>query len=71
MHAILDGRDVASDSGREDLRELQRELDVIGVGEIVTVSGRYWAMDRDRRWGKNHEVLQSLDHRRRRSLLVS
>lgn len=50
VHAILDGRDVAPDSGREDLRELQRELDIIGVGEIVTVSGRYWAMDRDRRW---------------------
>lgn len=52
IHAILDGRDVAPNSGKEDLKNLQEELDVLGVGEIATVSGRYWAMDRDKRWDR-------------------
>lgn len=52
IHAILDGRDVAPDSGKNDLLELQNELKNIGTGEIATVSGRYWAMDRDKRWDR-------------------
>jgi len=50
IHAFLDGRDVPPRSGAEFLDALQVRLDSIGVGRIVTVMGRYWAMDRDNRW---------------------
>ncbi len=50
VHCFLDGRDTAPTSGLEFLRELQGEIDRIGVGQIATVMGRYYAMDRDNRW---------------------
>ena len=50
VHCFMDGRDVPPDSGIEWVRRLQRQLDEIGVGRIATVVGRYWAMDRDKRW---------------------
>jgi 2,3-bisphosphoglycerate-independent phosphoglycerate mutase len=50
IHAFLDGRDTDPQSGRGYLAELQAELDRIGAGRIATVCGRYWAMDRDKRW---------------------
>jgi 2,3-bisphosphoglycerate-independent phosphoglycerate mutase len=50
IHAFLDGRDVPPSSGFGFIERLERVLAEIGVGEIATVSGRYYAMDRDRRW---------------------
>ncbi len=50
IHAFLDGRDVPPQSGLGFIEHLERVLAEIGVGEIATVSGRYYAMDRDRRW---------------------
>lgn len=50
VHAFLDGRDVAPSSGKMYVEQLQAAIDEIGVGEIATVSGRYYAMDRDKRW---------------------
>ena len=50
LHCILDGRDVPPHSGIEFITDLQKELDSIGLGEIATISGRYYAMDRDNRW---------------------
>ena len=50
VHAFLDGRDVAPDSGIEFVTQLQSKLEEIGVGEIATISGRYYAMDRDKRF---------------------
>ena len=50
IHAILDGRDAAPHGGVANLQQLQRDIAAAGVGEIVSVIGRYWAMDRDRRW---------------------
>lgn len=52
VHAFLDGRDVAPTIGSSQLRELQEEMKNIGVGKIATVSGRYYAMDRDKRWDR-------------------
>ncbi|RVU55149.1 2,3-bisphosphoglycerate-independent phosphoglycerate mutase [Anaerosphaera multitolerans] len=52
IHAILDGRDVPPNIGAEDLLELEEKLNEIGIGEIATVSGRYYAMDRDKRWDR-------------------
>ncbi|MBD5132542.1 MAG: 2,3-bisphosphoglycerate-independent phosphoglycerate mutase [Clostridiales bacterium] len=50
VHCITDGRDVPPDSGRAFVRELSDKLEEIGVGEIGTIVGRYYYMDRDNRW---------------------
>lgn len=50
VHAFMDGRDVSPTSGVHYLAQLQEKLDAIGVGQLATVSGRYYAMDRDKRW---------------------
>ena len=52
IHAITDGRDTKPSDGIGALAKLQDYIDRLGVGEIVTVSGRYYAMDRDRRWDR-------------------
>jgi len=50
IHAFLDGRDTSPTGGEHYLTELQAKLQEIGAGEIATVIGRYFAMDRDNRW---------------------
>lgn len=50
VHAFLDGRDVPPQSALTYIEELEQAMDRIGVGRIATVSGRYYAMDRDKRW---------------------
>src|SRR4249919_3515992 len=50
VHAFLDGRDTPPKSATASLAALQRECDVLGNARIATVSGRYYAMDRDNRW---------------------
>ncbi|SHH94257.1 2,3-bisphosphoglycerate-independent phosphoglycerate mutase [Sporanaerobacter acetigenes] len=50
IHAFLDGRDVSPTSGKNYIEELEKKINEIGVGKIATVSGRYYAMDRDKRW---------------------
>lgn len=50
VHAFMDGRDVSPTSGIGYLKQLQEKFDEIGVGQLATVSGRYYAMDRDKRW---------------------
>ena len=50
VHAILDGRDTPPRSAPGYLRALQEAVDRLGVGRIATVTGRYYAMDRDNRW---------------------
>ena len=52
VHCFLDGRDTPPESGKDFVQALQDEMDKIGVGEIATVSGRYYAMDRDNRWDR-------------------
>jgi len=52
VHAILDGRDTPPESGFGYVTELQSHLDKIGVGAIATICGRYYAMDRDKRWDR-------------------
>jgi 2,3-bisphosphoglycerate-independent phosphoglycerate mutase len=52
IHCFMDGRDTPPQSGVEYLEQLQREIRRIGVGRISTVSGRYYAMDRDKRWDR-------------------
>ncbi|MGA9776410.1 MAG: 2,3-bisphosphoglycerate-independent phosphoglycerate mutase [Candidatus Dormiibacterota bacterium] len=50
VHAITDGRDTPTTAGAGYLEALEERLASIGVGRVATVSGRYYAMDRDRRW---------------------
>lgn len=50
VHAFLDGRDVPPASGLDYIKSLEAVMARIGVGRIATVMGRYYAMDRDRRW---------------------
>jgi len=50
VHAVLDGRDTPPRSGAGYLEALERDLARAGVGRIASVVGRYWAMDRDKRW---------------------
>ena len=52
VHAVTDGRDTSPNAGVEYLGELLTHMSGIGLGEIATVSGRYFAMDRDRRWDR-------------------
>ena len=50
VHCFLDGRDVAPTSGRDFVAQCQAKCRELGVGQIATVMGRYYAMDRDSRW---------------------
>ncbi|MDP4133655.1 MAG: 2,3-bisphosphoglycerate-independent phosphoglycerate mutase [Bacillota bacterium] len=52
IHCIMDGRDVSPTSGAGFIKELQDKLSSIGVGKIATVTGRYYAMDRDNNWNR-------------------
>ena len=52
VHCFLDGRDVPPSSGLSFVKELEEKIREIGVGEIATVMGRYWAMDRDNLWDR-------------------
>jgi 2,3-bisphosphoglycerate-independent phosphoglycerate mutase len=49
-HAFTDGRDTPPQSGREFMEHVLARMDEIGVGRVASVSGRYYAMDRDNRW---------------------
>lgn len=60
IHAFLDGRDVPPSSAHEYLADLEAELDRVGVGEIATISGRYYAMDRDKRWERVEKAYLAL-----------
>lgn len=50
IHAFMDGRDTPPKSGRDYISALQDKISEIGVGKIATISGRFYAMDRDKRW---------------------
>src|SRR5215831_3235635 len=50
VHCFMDGRDTPPHSGREFVAQLQQKMRELGVGQIATVSGRYYVMDRDNRW---------------------
>jgi len=50
LHAFLDGRDVAPESGASFVAAVEETMARLGTGRVATVCGRYWAMDRDNRW---------------------
>ena len=56
VHCFLDGRDTPPSSGTQYIAQLKRKMDEIGCGEIATVVGRYYAMDRDKRWERTQRA---------------
>ena len=60
VHAFLDGRDTPPQSGIEYLDRLQAKIDAVEVGCIATVSGRYYAMDRDKRWDRVEKAYNNM-----------
>jgi 2,3-bisphosphoglycerate-independent phosphoglycerate mutase len=60
VHAFLDGRDTPPTSGAGYLAELQEKTDATGVGQIASISGRYYAMDRDNRWERVLKAYEAL-----------
>ena len=48
----MDGRDTGPESGIGYIRDLQRKMSELGIGKIASVEGRYYAMDRDKRWDR-------------------
>lgn len=62
VHCFLDGRDVSPTSGADFVKDLHEKLKEIGVGKIATVSGRYYAMDRDNRWERVTKAYDALVH---------
>jgi len=60
VHALMDGRDTAPTGGADFLVELERVMDNGGTGRIATVSGRYHAMDRDRRWDRTQRAYDAI-----------
>ena len=52
IHCFMDGRDVPPTSGKGYIKALQKKLDEAGIGKIATVGGRYYGMDRDKRWDR-------------------
>lgn len=60
IHVFLDGRDVPPTIGKKHLQELEEKITEIGVGHIATVSGRYYAMDRDNRWERTKLAYEAM-----------
>ncbi len=60
VHGFLDGRDTAPTSGKGFIEELEDKMTEIGVGKIASLSGRYYAMDRDNRWDRVEKAYRAL-----------
>src|SRR5699024_3503154 len=60
VHAFLDGRDVGQTSAGMYLKQLEMKLDEYGVGKLATISGRYYAMDRDNRWDREKKAYDAI-----------
>ena len=60
LHVFTDGRDSPPHSGIKYIREIEKFMDGIDVGEIATICGRYYAMDRDSRWDRVEKAYNAL-----------
>ena len=60
LHAFTDGRDTAPTSGLGFIREVEEQMKKIGVGKVASVIGRFWAMDRDKRWDRVQKAYDCL-----------
>lgn len=62
IHAFTDGRDVPPKSAEKYLQELERIIEQLGIGFIATISGRFYAMDRDKNWDRLKKVEDAIFH---------
>jgi 2,3-bisphosphoglycerate-independent phosphoglycerate mutase len=62
VHCFMDGRDTPPTSGRDYVRQLQQKMRELSVGQIATLVGRYYAMDRDNRWERVELAYRALVH---------
>lgn len=60
IHCFLDGRDTSPTSGKDFLHQLEEKIEEIGVGKIASLSGRYYAMDRDNRWERVEQAYNAM-----------
>ncbi len=60
VHCFMDGRDTAPESGAGYVEALLREMKTLGVGRIASISGRYWAMDRDKSWDRIEKAFTAM-----------
>lgn len=60
LHIFTDGRDSHPQSGKRFIAELEAKIHALGVGQIATVMGRFYAMDRDRRWERTEKAYKAL-----------
>ena len=60
VHCFLDGRDVPPSSGKSFVEQLQAKCQQLGVGQIATVMGRFYAMDRDKRWDRVQKAYNAI-----------
>ena len=60
LHCFMDGRDTPPQSGIGYIREIQKKLREFGVGKIASVEGRYYAMDRDKRWERIERAFNAM-----------
>ena len=62
IHCFMDGRDTPPHSGRDYIRQLQQKIRELGIGQIASVVGRYYAMDRDNRWERIELAYRAVVH---------
>lgn len=60
IHCFLDGRDTPPASGKEYVEQLEAKMKELGVGQVASVMGRYYAMDRDNRWDRVEKAYNAL-----------
>ena len=60
IHCFTDGRDTPPKSAAEHIKSLEKKIEEIGIGEIASVTGRYYAMDRDKRWERTRMAYEML-----------
>jgi len=60
VHAFMDGRDTGPNSGAGYIAALQKKMREYGVGKIASISGRYYAMDRDKRWERERKAFDAM-----------
>ncbi len=62
LHIFTDGRDTLPDKGYEYIKQLQDKIKEVGIGTISTISGRFYAMDRDKRWDRTKKAYDVMIH---------
>jgi len=62
VHAFLDGRDVGPQTAGDYIKQTQEKMDELGVGKFATISGRYYSMDRDKRWDRVKKSYDAMVH---------